>query len=261
MQIIRGYYRLTLAAFLLIFWGTLVVITSWFPITHQNISLAGWMTYFAAKTLAWSMGFKIQCNQKEVIRKHEGFLFANHVSFMDIIVLVTITPLRFVAKIETLKVPIIGQAAKGIKCVFVDRSNKTSRHAARDQITAAEKFPAIAIYPEGTRGSGKELLPFRHGAFELAQHGQVPILPVAIKYDPPTAVSWGNEGLVAGGWRLASQYHRVHVTLTPLPVVTPTPTDDPATLANHMRDDIGAIVYPETNEMNQGQKTEDGGRK
>ena len=244
MRFIRGYYRLTLTAFLLIFWGTLVVITSWFPANVHNIALPGWMTYFAAKTLAWALGFKVHCNQKEVIQQHEGFLFANHVSFMDIIVLVTVTPLRFVAKIETLKVPIIGQAAKGIKCVFVDRSNKTSRHAARDQIDAAEKFPAIAIYPEGTRGSGKELLPFRHGAFELAQHGQVPILPVAIQYDPPTAVSWGNEGLVAGGWRLASQYHRVHVTLTPLPVVIPTPDDDPTQLAAQMRDNIGAIVYP-----------------
>ncbi|MEZ4513121.1 MAG: 1-acylglycerol-3-phosphate O-acyltransferase [Chloroflexota bacterium] len=244
MHVIRGYYRLTLAAFLLIFWGTLVVITSWFPFSVRNIALPGWMTYFAAKTLAWALGFKVHCDQQETIKQHEGFLFANHVSFMDIIVLVTVTPLRFVAKIETLKVPIIGQAAKGIKCVFVDRSNKASRHAARDQIAAAEKFPAIAIYPEGTRGSGKELLPFRHGAFELAQHGQVPILPVAIKYDPPTAVSWGNEGLVAGGWRLASQYQRVYVTLTPLPVVTPTPNDDPTQLANQMRDDIGAIVYP-----------------
>lgn len=250
MSFIRGYYRLTLAAFLLIFWGTLIVITSWFPLSNRNISVAGWMAHFAARTLSWTMGFKIHCPQKERIQQHEGFLFANHVSFMDILVMVAITPLRFVAKIETLKVPIIGQAAKGIKCVFVDRSNKASRHAARDQVVAADKFPAIAIYPEGTRGSGKELLPFRHGAFEMAQHGQVPILPVAIKYNPPTAVSWGKEGLVAGGWRLASQHRHVHVTLTPLPIVTPTPSDDPAQLATQMRHDIGAIVYPETNEVN-----------
>ncbi|MEM7116227.1 MAG: lysophospholipid acyltransferase family protein [Chloroflexota bacterium] len=245
MNFIRGYYRLTLVALLLCFWGLLVVIASWFPIKVKDVPLAGWMTYGAARSLAFVLGFHVHCEDKSLLRNHEGYLFTNHVSFMDIVVLVCITPLRFVAKIETLKVPIIGQAAKGIQCVFVDRSNKASRTEARKQLANIEKYPAIAIYPEGTRSTKAELLPFRHGAFEIAIEGEDPILPCGIAYDPPEAVIWPNKGLIAGGWRLASRYRRVDVYLHPLETIYPKIGDDPAQMADEMREKMTAVIYPD----------------
>jgi 1-acyl-sn-glycerol-3-phosphate acyltransferase len=44
---------------------------------------------------------------------------------------------------------------------------------------------SILVFPEGTRSSGKRLLPFKEFAFKIAQHHQIPIVPIVIQMTSP----------------------------------------------------------------------------
>src|SRR5690606_35003773 len=131
------------------------------------------------------------------------FIFPNHVSYVDVMVIAAITPVRFLAKAEVRRMPLIGQLAKAIGCVFVDRSDKASRQAARQSLARLRHFPAIALYPEGKRGPGDALLPFRYGAFELVTDVGAAFLPCIISYNRLDVAIWHRgESILRALWRL-----------------------------------------------------------
>jgi lysophosphatidate acyltransferase len=73
-----------------------------------------------------------------------------------------------------------GPAAKLVGTVFIDRSHTSAARSTliqlgKEMITEGKK---VFIFPEGTRNSGEELLPFKKGAFHIAKLVKVPILPI-----------------------------------------------------------------------------------
>jgi hypothetical protein len=93
----------------------------------------------------------------------------------------------------------------------------------------------LQFFPKANWGPGDHLLPFRHGAFEMAIHNQTPYLPCAIRYDRPDLVTWyggtRNETMVAALWRLVRHTGAIHVELIPLEPVQPAADADPVQLA------------------------------
>ena len=91
--------------------------------------------------------------------------------------------LAFVSKPENLRRPIVGKLIHKIAYLPIDREN--DRAALRTILTAAERIRAgsmsYCIYPEGTRHPAEEMLPFRCGAFKIAQKAGVPIVVLAVR--------------------------------------------------------------------------------
>lgn len=105
---------------------------------------------------------------------------SNHSTNIDLITAPYALPLgaKPLAKIELLKVPIIGYQFK-IMSVTVDRKSKESRERSMLLLkkTLEDGFP-IFIYPEGTRNrTTAPLKDFYDGAFKIAIEMQKPILP------------------------------------------------------------------------------------
>jgi len=115
----------------------------------------------------------------------EAFVvMSNHRSHYDIPVLFqALRPrrLRMVAKSELFRVPIWAGAMRAAGFVEVNRSNRIgamrSLDRARDAVRAGT---SIWIAPEGTRGTGAELGPFKKGGFHLAVGAEARILPIAV---------------------------------------------------------------------------------
>lgn len=111
-------------------------------------------------------------------------VMANHNSLLDIPVLFSVMPRGFgmLAKTELFKIPIFGRAMRGIHCVAIDRGdNASSRESiarAAAQVRAGE---GIVVFPEGTRGDGTSIRPFKKGPFHLAEAARVPIVPIGIR--------------------------------------------------------------------------------
>ncbi|HEY5889876.1 MAG TPA: lysophospholipid acyltransferase family protein [Acidimicrobiia bacterium] len=109
---------------------------------------------------------------------------ANHLSTLDIMVcfLAVPLPIRYLAKKELFRIPILAQGMRAVGIVEVDRSARSAIHAQVNSQSKEliEKGRSLIIYPEGTRPRNGALDPFKKGAFTMAIASQLPILPVTI---------------------------------------------------------------------------------
>jgi 1-acyl-sn-glycerol-3-phosphate acyltransferase len=108
---------------------------------------------------------------------------ANHVSWLDIQVLHSVWNVRFVAKSEVRRWPLIGWLSARTGTLFVDRANR--RHAARINQSIHQAFAdgdPVAVFPEGTTTRGDQLLRFHASLLQPAVDEQALIVPVAIRY-------------------------------------------------------------------------------
>jgi 1-acyl-sn-glycerol-3-phosphate acyltransferase len=123
-------------------------------------------------------------------------LLSNHVSWYDVLALATVVPkrYRFVGKQELARVPLWGRAWQASGHIAIDRGDT---HRAVESLERAgrlirEDRSAIIIFPEGTRSATGELQKFKKGAFMLALHSGIEIIPVAVQgtYSIMTRSSW-----------------------------------------------------------------------
>ena len=106
---------------------------------------------------------------------------ANHSSVFDIFALLSAVPvpLRFVAKRELARWPIIGWALRPTGQVLVDRGNRERAIRSISDFNPNHRGQ-IVFFVEGTRSLDGELLPFKKGAFHFALSNNLPLLPTAI---------------------------------------------------------------------------------
>lgn len=87
--------------------------------------------------------------------------------------------LRFMAKQELSRIPVITPILHKIGVVFVDRGN-SDIDAIRTSMKLLKDGQRIMMFPEGTRVSEDEAVSAKTGAVRLATKLSVPILPVYI---------------------------------------------------------------------------------
>lgn len=178
-----------------------VIATAWYSVraivgglrgapheSHDRIH-RGW-----SRALLRASGVKVRADGLENLRSGDSvILVSNHQSNFDIFSLFEGLPvsIRFVAKSELARIPLLAQAMRSTGHVFIDRAD---RRAAADVIRGAgDRIRAeglsLGLFPEGTRSRDGRLGPFKRGSFALAIAMQLPIVPLAID----------------GGWRLAGR--------------------------------------------------------
>jgi 1-acyl-sn-glycerol-3-phosphate acyltransferase len=131
----------------------------------------------------------------EPLRPHT-LLIANHLSWVDILVLGGATGCAFVAK-DSLGHPFIHWLADQNHTLYVHRSRRSASADQASAIAAALDQPQpLALFPEGTTGPGTHLLPFRSALLDAVAPAppQVEVRPVAIDYGPAARdVGWYGE--------------------------------------------------------------------
>jgi 1-acyl-sn-glycerol-3-phosphate acyltransferase len=161
----------------------------------------------------WAMGIEVRVQEGE--RPQEAaILMGNHRSYADILFVFSATPTIFLGKAEVKSWPIIGWAAMAVDSVFVQRSDKDSRRAARATLAQRiQKGMSPVVFPEGTTAASG-LLPFNPGMFYTAAEMDLPIVPFVLNYSDP-ALAWvGDEKFVPHVLRMMRRpaWHvRVHI--------------------------------------------------
>ena len=116
--------------------------------------------------------------------KQGYILMANHESHFDgpAIIVGLPVPAYFVIKKELSKIPVWGWTAVHAGSIVVDR--KRSSVAMQALSNASQRVvdgANVIIFPEGTRGDGNALMPFKRGGFHLALEAGAQIVPVYIQ--------------------------------------------------------------------------------
>jgi 1-acyl-sn-glycerol-3-phosphate acyltransferase len=169
----------------------------------------------------FGLKIKISGNRKSV----HGLVVSNHLSYVDILLLGSIFPLRFAPKSDVAKWPILGWILGSSRPIWVDRSSKyASLNTMKEFSETVKNDINLIAFPEGTTSDGKsDLFPFKSTTFEAAMQGNVPICPVLIVYEQDN-ISWAIDNhtpLLIHAWRVL-QLFQIRAELHILkPVVPP----------------------------------------
>jgi 1-acyl-sn-glycerol-3-phosphate acyltransferase len=136
-------------------------------------------------------------------------LVANHLSWLDILVMHAARYCRFVSKADVKHWPLIGTLATGGGTLYIEREKR--RDAMRVVHHMAESLQAgemVAVFPEGTTGDGAGLLPFHANLIQAAISAHAPVQPVGLRFvdratgeDSVGPLYLGDDTLVGSLWR------------------------------------------------------------
>ena len=167
--------------------------------THVNI--------WARKMLAIS-GIELVL-KGEPLATGPVLLVANHISWLDILVMHSAGYCRFISKSEVKRWPLVGTLATGAGTLFIERESRRDAHRVLQHMVAhLHDGQVLAIFPEGTTSDGLSLLPFHANLIQAAITANVPVQALALRFidrrtglvsQAPRFV--GNDTLLASMWR------------------------------------------------------------
>jgi 1-acyl-sn-glycerol-3-phosphate acyltransferase len=135
----------------------------------------------------------------------------NHISWLDIIAVNAVRPMRALAKKEIASWPVLGTLVSRGGSIFLDRERLSTLPATMAELAAVLRSGALVnVTPEGTTWCGLASGPFTTATFQAAIDGGVPVRPVALRYRLADGreTSWpafiGPESLIASLRRVAA---------------------------------------------------------
>jgi 1-acyl-sn-glycerol-3-phosphate acyltransferase len=138
-------------------------------------------------------------------------IVANHVSWLDIFALHAVGPVRFIAKSEIARWPLIGRLVRGVGTLFVERARRRDTHRVNREVTDALACgDIVAVFPEGTVTDGSKVLPFKASLLQPVVDAGGMVQPVAIAYrladgERARAAAYDDVHFLGSVWRIAGE--------------------------------------------------------
>ena len=164
--------------------ATGVIVASLLGVKRRPGGVYDWGTTDWSRQVLAAAGTPVRVDGLEHIPDQPVVYASNHSSMFDIWALAATLPgsVRFVAKQELAKLPLVGRAMIASGHVTIDRAHPARALEAYDRAAAVIKSGVSAVvFPEGTRSRTGELLPFKNAPFGLAIAAQVPVVPLYVR--------------------------------------------------------------------------------
>ena len=155
------------------------------PFHPDNTRLfAHFYSRYGLKLLGLKLSIDTTSIQKHLNQHKTAVYVANHQDNLDLFVTGAAVQKRTVTigKKSLKYLPLFGQLYWLAGNVFIDRknTNKSSETLNSSTLALQEEDTSIWVFAEGTRNRGKNMLPFKSGAFRMAIEAQVPIIPICV---------------------------------------------------------------------------------
>jgi 1-acyl-sn-glycerol-3-phosphate acyltransferase len=192
-----------------------------FRVRNKVGGIYDWADNDWSRQILRAAGTPVVAEGLELIPRGQPIMYAsNHSSMFDIWPLHATLPgsVRFVAKQELFKIPLLGRAMRAAGHIPIDRAARKKSFEAYGEAAKSIRagISSFVVFPEGPRSRTGELLPFKNAPFALAIAAQVPIVPVYVHHT--------FEILPKGGWRLRPRPIRLLVA-PPIPTAGLTAED------------------------------------
>lgn len=184
LQAIRTAMALLLVGLLTIVLGVVAVIVA--AVRPSSHFIDRRIIRFWARFFLWSAGFDLEVSGAENIDESRAYVFvSNHESDADIPChfLACRVPIRFLAKKELYRVPLLGFYMRRLGFIEVDRQARAAgMESVNRQVADAVSYGrSLMIYPEGTRSRDGALQAFKKGAFRIAIDTGLDVIPLAVE--------------------------------------------------------------------------------
>jgi 1-acyl-sn-glycerol-3-phosphate acyltransferase len=158
-----------------------------------------------------------------------ALIVSNHVSWLDVLVLLAYAPTRLLAKREVRSWPVIGAIGAAAGTVFIDRDRpRTLPTTVTDVADALRAGHIVAAFPEGTTWCGRSGGRFRSAVFQAAIDAGVPVAPMTLTFKlgngaATTVAAYIGEDTLLASVRRVLVARGLLVTLRAHPALHPVP--------------------------------------
>ena len=207
MNALRAVWRLALAlAVVLSGWATIVFVFPRLQPAEREARVQAW-----AQRVLRVLGVGLEV-RGPTPATGPLLLVANHISWLDILVIHASGHCRFVSKSDVRQWPLIGTLATGAGTLYIERaSRRDALRVVHRMADALKSGDILAVFPEGTTSDGVSLLPFHANLIQAAVSAGAPVQPVALRFIDAgsgltslTPCYIGDDTLVGSLWRTLS---------------------------------------------------------
>ncbi len=138
-----------------------------------------------SKLMLRLLGIRVHVKHRERLQESRAALLviANHLSYIDVLVIASIAPSLFVTSVELGNTLVLGILARLGGSIFVERRRASNLRQEIPIISRALSAGfRVALFPEGTTSSGSRVQPFKKSLFQAAILAQTDILPLCLRY-------------------------------------------------------------------------------
>jgi len=141
-------------------------------------------SFFAKQALpVLGMDVTVKGREKLPARGKIRLIVSNHVSSLDILVLLSLIPSVFVTSVELKHRLLTGMIARCGGSIFVERRSVASLRKEISEISRVLKEGCtVVVFPEGTTSNGERVMPFKNSLLDAAAKTAVKILPLCVRY-------------------------------------------------------------------------------
>lgn len=126
--------------------------------------------------------FGIKVVEVEPVQQYHGLWVSNHVSWMDIPVVGTVSPAFFLSKAEIGEWPIFGKLAYAAGTVFIKRGSGDAGSVAAQIAEFLRQGFSVIFFPEATTTDGSKIKRIHGKLLQAAIDADVPVRAMVIAY-------------------------------------------------------------------------------
>jgi 1-acyl-sn-glycerol-3-phosphate acyltransferase len=148
----------------------------------------------------------------DAVMPAQVLIVANHISWLDIFVLLSFQHARFVAKSDLKRMPVVGRLITNVGTLYIERERRRDTHSVnRATVEALRRGEIVAVFPEATTSDGTGVLKFHSSLLQSAVDARGHVQPIAIRYRTPAdefcmAPAYvGDLNLVQSFWRVTGE--------------------------------------------------------